>query len=204
MGFGLLHISLYSARHLPTAAVLLLPLSVSALTREVKNWPRWTRFISYSDRVQAIDAHMWGAVPVVVVVIAMLSGVSVLANRGQVGFDPEGFPVRAAEFLEKQQIDARIFSPDQWGGYLIYRFDGRRKVFVDGRSDFYGRELLENYWRVIEVAPGWNAVLNEYDVQFVLIPPDHALAAVLKFSPAWKQVYGDSVADVFERTGLQK
>jgi len=30
----MLHLSLYSARHLPTAAVLLLPLSIGALTRE--------------------------------------------------------------------------------------------------------------------------------------------------------------------------
>ena len=26
---------------------------------------------------------------------------------------------------------------DKFGGYLIYRFEGRRKVFFDGRSDFY-------------------------------------------------------------------
>ena len=33
LALGMIHISLYSARHLPTAAVILLPLSVAALTR---------------------------------------------------------------------------------------------------------------------------------------------------------------------------
>src|SRR5206468_2364476 len=37
LGLAMLHMSLYSARHLPTAAVLLLPLSIAALTREARN-----------------------------------------------------------------------------------------------------------------------------------------------------------------------
>jgi hypothetical protein len=201
LAMGFLHLSLYSARHLPMAAVLLLPLSVSALTVEVKKWPRWAAFISYSDRLQAIDAKVWGAVPVAVSVIAMLFGVNAMANRGLVGFDASVFPVHAAEFLEKQPTAARIFSQDQWGGYLIYRFSGRRKVFLDGRGDFYGREMLEAYGQVMEVGPDWDAVLKAYDVHFVLIPADHALGAVLKLSPAWKQVYDDPVAAVFERVG---
>ena len=75
------------------------------------------------------------------------------------------------------------------------------KVFMDGRSDFYGQDLLETYAQLVEVKPGWDAVLKRYDVRFVLVPPDHALASVLQLSSDWKRVYADSVADVFERVG---
>jgi hypothetical protein len=201
LALGLLHISLYSARHLPTAAVLLLPLSVVALSREAKEWPKLRAFFDYSERLQAIDARILGVVPVVLVLALTLAGVDGLARAGRVGFDPSKFPVRAADFLEKQKAGGRIFTRDQWGGYLIYRFNGRTKVFLDGRSDFYGQDLLETYAQVVEVKPGWDAVLNEYNVGVVLIAPDHALASALKLSRAWKQVYGDSVATVFERTG---
>jgi hypothetical protein len=201
LAFGLLHISLYSARHLPTAAVLLLPLCVAALSREAKDWPKLRAFFAYSERLESIDARVWGVVPVVLVLALALAGVDGLARSGRVGFDPAIFPVRAAEFLEKQNIAGRIFTRDQWGGYLIYRFNGRTKVFLDGRSDFYGQQLLETYAQVVDVKPGWNAVLTQYGVRVVLISPDHALASALKLSPAWKQVYGDSVAAVFERTG---
>src|SRR5262249_18944091 len=45
LSVAMLHLSLYSARHLPTAAVLLLPLSVAALTREARTWPAMRRFL---------------------------------------------------------------------------------------------------------------------------------------------------------------
>ena len=40
-----------------------------------------------------------------------------------------------AERLER----GRLLTTDQWGDYIIYCFYPRQKVFMDGRSDFYGR-----------------------------------------------------------------
>ena len=192
LAIGLLHISLYSARHLPTAAVLLLPLCVAALTKEAGGWPRLRPMLEYSKRLCAIDRKVWGVIPVV------LGLTLTVGSIGIAGFDPAVFPVRAADFLEKHTAGGRIFAKDQWGGYLIYRFSGRTKVFIDGRSDFYGQGLLETYGQVMEVKPGWDAVLKQYDVRFVLVPSDHALASALQLSSRWKRVYADSVADVFE------
>jgi len=113
------------------------------------------------------------------------------------------FPAGATDFLETTQLQrdpaGRIFTKDQWGGYLIYRFAGRAKVFMDGRSDFYGKDLLETYAQITEVKPGWDTALKKYDVRFVLVPPDNALSSVLQLSPGWKRIYSDRVASVFER-----
>lgn len=203
LGLVLLHLSLYSARHLPTTAVLLLPLSVAALTRHAENWPRLRPLLEYSQRLRAIDLRVAGVVPVMLVLVASLGALVPLARAGRVGFDPAVFPAGAADFLEQQGI-ARgaigpVFAKDQWGGYLIYRFDGRLKVFLDGRSDFYGRDMLETYATVMDVKPGWNEVLRRYHVRSVLVPPDHALVSVLSLSPGWQRVYADSVSTVFER-----
>ncbi len=73
------------------------------------------------------------------------------------------------------------------------------KVFLDGRSDFYGQQLLETYGTVVDVKPSWNSVLNDHGVGLVLIPPDHALASALTLSPDWKRVYADPVAAIFEK-----
>lgn len=201
LGIVLLHFSLYSARYFPEAAVLLLPLSVVALTREAEKLPRLRLFNEYSRRVRTIDQSVCGLIPVMLVVVLSVAALLPLAHAGRVGFDPDKFPVRAADYLAQRGPGSRIFAKDQWGGYLIYRFDGRVKVFLDGRSDYYGRQLLETYAKVIEVKPGWNAVLRQFGVQFVLAPPDHALATVLALSPEWKRVYTDATATVFERIG---
>src|SRR5260370_16536899 len=39
----------------------------------------------------------------------------------------------------------RIFTSDQWGDYLTYRFYPRIRVFVDGRSDLFGPTLGKEY-----------------------------------------------------------
>ena len=206
----LLHLSLYSARHLPTSAVVLLPLSAAALTREAEGWARsgrLRRFLDYSARLRAMDARIYGAVPLLAVLAATFLALGVLTRAGRVGFDPARFPVRAASYLEQRGVAGpalgrpagRVFAKDQWGGYLIYRFAGRLKVFVDGRSDFYGRDLLERYAQVVEARPGWDTVLAQEGVSFVLVPPDHVLASVLGMNRSWERVYADSLATIFEK-----
>ena len=201
LALGMLHLSLYSARHLPMAAVLLLPLCVAALTREAQGWPRLRPLLDYSERLRLIDHKIWGVIPLLLVLTGTLLGVGALEHAGRVGFNAQKFPVGAANFLEQHDLSTRIFAKDQWGGYLIYRFAGRAKVFMDGRSDFYGRDMLETYAQVMEVRPGWDAVLKHYNVRVVLASPDNALSSVLQLSPDWKRIYTDPVAAVFERTG---
>lgn len=201
LGIVLLHFSLYSARYLPEAAVLLLPLSVAALTREAERFQPLRAFNQYSERLRNIDVHVYGVVPVVLVLAITVGSLTSLARAGRVGFDASKFPIRAAEYLEQRGIHSRIYAHDQWGGYLIYRFEGRLKVFLDGRSDYYGRELLETHAAINEAKPGWDAALNRFGVEFVLVPPDRPLAAVLALKPEWKRVYADSTATVFERVG---
>jgi hypothetical protein len=200
LGLAMLHIALYSARHMATAAVLVMPVAAAALSREARKLRALRPLMDYADRIRAIDRRITGAVPLALVLIATAAGVRALERSGGVEFNPKLFPVQAADFLERNDVSGRLFSKDQWGGYLIFRFQGRRKVFIDGRSDFYGREMLETYATVADVKPGWDVVLRQYDVRLVLIPPDHALASVLELSPDWKRIYSDTVAAVFERT----
>jgi len=199
LGLALLHMGLYSARHLPTAAVLLLPLAIPALTRAVREFGWLKPALAYSDRLRSIDQRVLGIVPLVLVLAATFAGTRALAAAGAVEFNPEVFPVRAAAYLERSNLAGRVFSKDQWGGYLIYRFEGKTKVFIDGRSDFYGQQHLETYAQVVDVKPAWKTVLQQYDIRFVLIPPDHALASTLAISPEWKRIYADSVASIFQR-----
>jgi hypothetical protein len=202
---AMLHLSLYSARHLPTAAVLLLPLSIAALTSEAKEWEGLKRFFEYSERLRAIDRRIYGIVPISIVLMMAVFGVSAQANSGRVGFDTGTFPVHGADFLERKFVDqdalGRVFATDQWGGYLIYRFGGRLKVFIDGRSDFYGRDVLETYAQVIAIKPGWDSVLNQYHVRFVLVPTGSPLASILQMRTDWKPVYSDRVSALYERAG---
>jgi hypothetical protein len=112
-------------------------------------------------------------------------------------YDPKSFPVAAAGQLEKAGLYGGVFTEDLWGGYLIYREFPRGRVFIDGRSDFYGAEFAGKYIKAMGAQAGWERYLSRYGVETVLLPPDAPLAGALRQSSAWHLIYDDGVALIF-------
>ncbi len=98
-------------------------------------------------------------------------------------FNPKSFPAAAVDSLRRDP-SARIFTFDQWGDYLIYRLYPKTKVFMDGRSDFYGTEFNKKYLDVLQVNDGWEKTLARFGVNTILMPPSTPLAGALKESAA--------------------
>ena len=104
----------------------------------------------------------------------------------------------ASAAIESLPSDARILAPDKFGGYLIYRFGGRRPVFFDGRSDLYGAEFLKQYGRLVQVRPGWEKIMEPYRFTHALLPNDYPLIPALQ-QAGWKSIYSDSVCTLLSR-----
>lgn len=208
LGF-LLASALRMARGLPLVALLGLPLAngafTAALTRAAADRDlrgslrrRLQAFLEYSQRLRAIDARYQGAVPGVALAVLALLWVQTPAVAARAGFAPEQFPVAAADRLELLPGTVRLLCTDKYGGYLIYRFQGRLKVFFDGRSDFYGAEFLKQYGRLMQLRPGWRRQLQRYGFTHALLPADSPLAAALE-DAGWRRVYADRTAVLLER-----
>ena len=56
-------------------------------------------------------------------------------------------PGRCAGSALRQDPSARIFTDDEWGDYLIWSLYPSHRVFIDGRSDFYGEDFEERVHR---------------------------------------------------------
>jgi hypothetical protein len=117
-------------------------------------------------------------------------------NKFRPEFDPKSYPAAAVETL-RGDPSAHIFTFDQWGDYLIYKLYPRTKVFVDGRSDFYGSAFEEKLIDVLNVQHGWEKTLSRFGVNTILMPPSSPLTGALKESSRWRLVYDDGVALVF-------
>jgi hypothetical protein len=158
--------ALRSARGLPLVGLVLLPMGLASLAGAGRG-TRWVcgsgpgagglaplawgrgfadRFATYTARLRAIDARFrgWALVPLVAVAAFLL------LRFVPVGFPPDQFPVEAYRHIP---AGARLFAPDKYGGYLIYRSSGTLKVFFDNRSDFYGADFLTRYGRMVQLRP---------------------------------------------------
>ena len=64
------------------------------------------------------------------------------------------FPVSLVHDYAGSLAPARVFTTDQWGDYLLWTGYPAQKVFIDGRSDFYGDEIGRDYLTILEARPG--------------------------------------------------
>ena len=119
-------------------------------------------------------------------------------------YDPKKYPAAAIEQLRGSDFSKSIFTHDEWGDYLIYRMYPETKVFVDGRSDFYGAKFGRKYIDVMKVNWTWEPTLLGYGVDTILLPPDEPLTGALKESSRWCLVYDDSVALIFRHHADQQ
>jgi len=123
-------------------------------------------------------------------------------QRFRAEFDPKSFPSGALAVL-RQDSSARIFAHDQWGDYLIWKLYPGHKVFVDGRTDFYGDDFEEKVLAVMNVKYGWEKTLDRFGVNTILLPPNAPLAGALKESSRWRVTYDDGIALVFRPAGAR-
>jgi hypothetical protein len=189
-------VALRSVRALPVAALLLLPLANGSITVVLSHTatlvPKFRRrlddFLGYGDRLHAIERrfHGFAIVPITTILIFV-------SIRASAGFPANELPVAASAIVATLPANARILAPDTFGGYLIYRFNGRRKVFFDGRSDFYGARFLDGYSRLEGLRSGWRNEFNRWNFTHALLPPDYRLIPALEAN-GWRELYRDRTA----------
>jgi hypothetical protein len=187
--------ALRSARALPLAALVLLPVANAAITATLRKRGKLIRVLEYADRLRAMDRRMRGGVWAAVSVASAF----LLLQRLPAGFPPDTFPVQAYAHIPPA---ARLFAPDKFGGYLIYRSAGSRKVFFDGRSDFYGAPFLKDYARLVQVRPGWKSYFDSWNFTHALLPNDAALLAALE-EAGWWRAYRDELVTLLAAPGAR-
>ena len=213
LAIGWMHLSLTVHRNVPLFSIACAPLiaqATMALIRAAKsagladqigkvaNWfQNASASVDVTDRIARV--HLVSAAAFIVLA-ALLLAPKPLDERFVSNFDPKIFPEGALPVLTRAETH-RIWAQDQWGDYLIYRLYPGTKVFIDGRSDFYGDKFGEEYLGLLDVQVGWDKTLDRYGIDTVVLAPTLALSSTLKVSRDWKVVYDDHVSVVFRRNG---
>lgn len=104
------------------------------------------------------------------------------------------FPVRAVEWIRLHQPDKQLLSEYNWGGYFIFNLP-EYPVFVDGRTDLYGDEIIGEWMGLISAAEGWQQSLDNRNIHTVLLMPEREILSRL-LADGWKVGYQDESAVV--------
>lgn len=171
--------SLQSIRHTPYFVIASTPLVFKWLSAEMPE-----------KIVSARPSKQWAAVTTFSLLTAVATGVLTSPTISR------SFPAEAVEYIKNSGL-TRVLNYYDWGGYMIW---AGVPPFIDGRADIYlETPLFEKAFRFYTVRDDPKALLDEYSVQCVLVPPDTPIAAWLAGNPSWRAVFSDKSALVFIR-----
>jgi hypothetical protein len=109
----------------------------------------------------------------------------------QVYFE-ESMPVGAVQYLKQEVPPGRLFNTYNWGGYLVWTLP-EYPVFIDGRTDLYNDEIINQWLKVMRAESGWEEILDEWGVRLVLIEPSMPAATALP-QAGWTWLYQDDIS----------
>jgi len=188
--------SLLSVRHIQLFGIVAMPLlgaraqaEVPALRRTLAAWRR-----------PGLLAVLWP-----VVAVALLAGI---VRQGpeeaslQFGRAPSavGYPSGAVAYLQEHHPTGNLLNHYGWGGYLIYSLYPGTPVFIDGRADVYGDAHMDRAMTLERLRPGWDEILEQYDVGLVLMPSESPLVTVLERDRGWATLYTGEIETLLRRT----
>jgi hypothetical protein len=194
---GFTAMALRSGRYLGLSAVIMAPILMDygalVLTRLGTNWGLRP---SIAPPTRGRPLLNW----VLLFTILLAAGIKIslpLSKETIAQAQNRIFPTQAVAYMRSHDLPPNLFNEYGWGGYLIWELYPGTPVFIDGRADPYGDELILAYRHVASAQAGWENVLDEYSVHTALVTAHGALASVMRESQTWQEVYVDDMAIIF-------
>jgi type IV secretory pathway VirB2 component (pilin) len=194
----LAHMSLGSVRHVPIFVTVCAPVIAAEISDWWRGWTGGAKKSSLLGIVNQVSRDLTpsflrnSAWPLLFIGALVMMGAPVKWPKD---FPALIFPVKMIHEHHEEILRARLLTTDQWGDYLIY-LNPQQKVYVDGRSDFYGAEVGNEYLHLTGGRWDWDQIMNKNGFTAVLLPSELPICQLLKRDPEWK-VEEDSGKTIF-------
>ena len=197
-GFGFM--GLVSARFIPIFAVVapvILARHAKELILYLGEKLKIKQNIQLDRKPTPIQGWLNRILVLLLALVALLKVATVLPAEENWKVFRQTLPVSAVEFIKTEQPEGRMFNSYDFGGYLIWSLP-EYPVFIDGRADLHGDEIIFEWLSIVRGEDGWEDSLDEWEIGFILVEPDMPLVEKLG-EEGWKLVYEDDVAVVYTR-----
>ena len=143
-------------RNAPFVALLVVPVAAGAAAR------RWRSMSAGADSELRVPLPLAAALPLLVAAIAGPAVASVAGTFSLWSPSEETYPAAAVAYVRDHDAGLRVLNSYSDGGYEIAQWYPETRVFIDGRSEFFGDAFLRDYLTMVKCADGWQALLASY------------------------------------------
>jgi hypothetical protein len=118
---------------------------------------------------------------------------------------PQIFPVRAVDWIKKNNLSGNILPFFDWGEFLIMTCYPTCKVGMDGRYEtVYEEDYSKQYFNFIMAREGWKEFLGKYPHDIILVLSKAKICSLLHKEQLWEMVYSDETSSVFIKKDVLK
>lgn len=193
---GLIFMAFVSQRNIPISILVITPILIDRFSEYYLSIPTKVNSTTAESRLKFSVSLTWilnSVIFIFLIIFAVL--------RAQMQLSPElvdnKFPAKAIESIELLQPKGNIFNSYNWGGYLVWNLQ-EYPVFIDGRADLYGKDIIDNWWEVVNGTDKAMDILDKNKINFILLEPDWPIIDLLKTNH-WKVTYQDKISIVMVR-----
>jgi hypothetical protein len=144
-------------------------------------------------------ARIVNAVILVLVIAAAALKVSIpLGRETNVRALSDRLPVAAVNWIRQHRPPGNLFNSYNWGAFVLWELYPDYRSFVDGRTDLFDDEILNEYLSAWRADPGWEEILEKWGIRLALLEPGAPLSLMLA-NAGWETLYADDQAVVLGR-----
>jgi hypothetical protein len=194
---GLMLMSFWAARNIAIFALgAIIPIS-----RALASIPlRFTWKGSSKQVAPSVQKYLNVSLAITFLIAAMIK-ISLPINNGYNQKTlAENYPSTAMSYIASNMESGPIFNSYNWGAYLIWELYPEYRSFVDGRTDLFDDEILEQYLAAWRGEATWEAIFNQWDIEIALIEPTSPIAYKLRIE-GWHLEFEDSKSVIFSKPG---
>ena len=143
-----------------------------------------------------------GAFELAIVSFCSIAGVCLVSNKVfKPELPPAVAPIKALKYIEqhKDELGVRLFNDAAFGNLIDWQLRATPKVFIDTRFNVYDQKLVGDYRSIHDCLPGWQSLLDSYQVDWVFVPATAKLGHALLENSSWETRYQDDKAVIFVR-----
>ncbi|HEY3397368.1 MAG TPA: hypothetical protein VGM19_06850 [Armatimonadota bacterium] len=193
-----LYLFLKWSRNGPLLAVFCLPIAARHLTARLRVSAGAWLAQDFSDVPPLSPAFRLLAAAVLLATLVLLAPKD---PRDSATVADNMVPVRAVEVISLNGMQGPMFNSYDWGGYLLWKLWPRYQVYIDGRADMYGTDLLREANKILRLQAGWREALQQRHIEWLLLHADAPLAVVLEGEDEYAPLYQDDLAVLLVRRG---
>ncbi|MGH2620061.1 MAG: hypothetical protein ACRDHG_05755 [Anaerolineales bacterium] len=191
------YLGFLAARNIALFALVALPILTRHMAMTLQAW--------FPSRVPAkqLPARTAQAVNLILLValvaVAALKSITPLSRSANETAIRDQTPVAAADYLLEARPPGPLLNSYNWGSYVTWALYPNYLSFVDGRTDLFDDEILQEYLELWRADPGWEAIIQRWGLKTALLEPEAPITRALLLA-GWRILYEDPQAVVLSES----